>query len=69
MSSLIGPGHISDFLGRSEREFEKSKRGCPTPWACQQAEQRPQADRTEKHRPGALALGWASDEAGGGHAR
>jgi hypothetical protein len=38
MSSLIGPGHISDFLGRSEREFEKSKRGYPTPRACQQAE-------------------------------
>jgi hypothetical protein len=29
MLSLTGPGHISDFLGGSNREFEKSKRGCP----------------------------------------
>jgi hypothetical protein len=27
MSSLIGPGHTSDFLGRSEREFENQKGG------------------------------------------
>src|SRR5260370_4506509 len=31
MSSLTGPGHTSDFLGRSEREFENQKGGVPHP--------------------------------------
>jgi hypothetical protein len=29
MSSLTGPGNTSDFREGSNREFEKSKRGCP----------------------------------------
>jgi hypothetical protein len=34
MSSLIGSGHTSDFREGSNREFEKSKGGSPTPRAC-----------------------------------